>query len=113
MTKQQTINDLKNLVGKEFQLFGMEDLDNEMISEGASSIFDELSISEFIEDEKPCWTFMDDETEEVFYIGVTYKITRGNAKEASEKYLNDEIEEWLLKEEAEKTFIEVLDVEEI
>ena len=112
MSKQETINEAKNLIGKQFQLFGYTDLDNEMVKLGAGSIFDELSVSDFINDEQPCWTFVDNE-DEVFYLGVTYKIISGNAKECNEKYINDELEEWELEEEARKTTIEITNIEEI
>ena len=112
MSKEKTINEAKNLIGKQFQLFGYTDLDNEMVKLGAGSIFDELSVSEFINDEQPCWTFVDNE-DEVFYLGVTYKIISGNAKECNEKYINDELEEWELEEEARKTTIEITNIEEL
>ena len=113
MTKQEIMQAVEEkIVGNQYNVFGYTDIDNAMMALGATSIFDGISISDFIADELPCWSFIDDDSE-VVTVGLRWKIIDGEIEKAVVDFQNGDIEEWQLEEVAQKATIEILSAEEI
>lgn len=112
MTREEIMQAVESeVVGNQYQLFGYQDIDNAMQALGAYPIFDEISLKNFINDEIPCWSFLDDENE-VVNIGIRYKIISGE-NELKNLLANENAEDWEIQEAAEKAKIEITAVEEI
>ena len=112
MTKQEIMQAVENLKGEQFTLYCGNDIDNAMTAIGAGSIFSEISLADFIEDELPAWVFNTDD-EGLIYIAVAYKVIDGDIEKAVNDFRNGDIEEWQLEEVAQKTTIEVTNIKEI
>ena len=113
MTKQEIMQAVEeNIVGNQYNLFGYTDIDNAMMALGATSIFDGIDIPDFVVDELPCWSFVDDNSE-VVTVGLRWKIVDGEIEKAVVDFQNEDIEKWQLEEVAQKTTIEILYAEEI
>ena len=93
MSKQETINEAKKLLGETIDLFA---IDTEMVKIGGKSIFDYEDGENLVEDKNPSFAFYDKEEDEAYDIMVEFvfvnKEDEAKAKSIVEKYYNDEID---------------------
>ena len=93
MSKQETINEAKKLLGVSIDLFA---IDTEMVKLDAQSIFDYESGENLVEYKNPSYLFYDKEEEETYEIMIEFafvnKEDETKAKSIVEKYYNDEID---------------------
>lgn len=93
MSKQETINEAKKLLGETIDLFA---IDTEMVKLDAQSIFDYESGENLVEYKNPSYLFYDKEQEETYEIMIEFvfvnKEDEEKANQLLQKYYDDEID---------------------